>query len=523
MAGRTKLLTAAIRSIRCLMGMRHPTAAILCSEMSAAPTSTQAALMALRERLAEIADLGAVEMLLQWDQLVTMPAQGGESRSHQLAALAGIVHERATAEEIGACLDALEGADLDEIERDVVRVARRDFERARRVPVELAAEIARASADGQEIWQRARERDDFAMFAPALERNVALASERGDRLAEQGQSAYEALLGDYDYGLTVADLERVLGGLARELPALIDDAERHSPERPLTVPVDAQRAAVASILRRLGVEESSWRVDVSVHPFSTWIGRGDSRITTRYGDGDVESLLSSLHEYGHALYERQIDPALDRTTLDAGTSMSIHESQSKLWENHVARNPAFAQAMAGELAGGGFRVSPEDLHASLLGVKRSPIRVSADPLTYPLHIVARFELELALIGGKLAVADLPEAWRETMRRLLGVEIESDAQGCLQDVHWSSGAFGYFPSYALGCLIAAQLWEALERDLGPREDDLREARVQPIQSWLGERVHRYGRRLDTMELVERATGKPLGIEAFLRYVTPLAGR
>jgi carboxypeptidase Taq len=497
--------------------------AILCNEMSATPTSTQAALRSLRERLAEIADLGAVEMLLEWDQLVMMPTHGGQARACQLASLARIAHERATAEGIGDCLERLEGADLEELDRDVVRVARRDYERERRVPVELAAEIARASADGQEIWQRAREQDDFAMFAPALERNVALARERGECLAEVGQSTYEALLSDYDYGLRVADVERVLGGLARELPALIDDAERNSPERPLTVPVDAQRTAVAGILRRLGVEDSSWRVDVSAHPFSTWIGRGDSRITTRYGDGDVESLLSSLHEYGHALYDRQIDAALDRTTLDAGTSMSIHESQSKLWENHVARSPAFAQAMAGELAAGGFEIGPDELHASLVGVKRSPIRVSADPLTYPLHIVARFELELALIGGELAVAEVPDAWRETMRRLLGIEIESDAQGCLQDVHWSSGAFGYFPSYALGCLIAAQLWEALQADLGPRDEDLRGAHVEPIQHWLGENVHRYGRRLDTIDLVERASGQPLGIDAFLRYVAPLAGR
>lgn len=477
----------------------------------------------LRARLAELADLTAIEMLMEWDQLVMMPAQAGGARAHQLAALARIAHERATAEEIGGCLRELEGADLDELDRDVVRVARRDWERARRVPRDLAAEIARASAEGQEVWQRARAADDFAMFGPALKRNVALARERGECLAEPGQGAYEALLGDYDHGLTVADLRHVLGGLAQRLPALIDDAERHSPHRSLAVPVDAQRAAVAGIMRRLGVEDSSWRVDVSTHPFSTGIGRGDSRVTTRYDDGDVESLLSSLHEYGHALYERQVDPALDRTNLGMGTSMSIHESQSKLWENHVARNAAFARAMADELhSSGGFDVDADELYATLVGVKRSPIRVSADPLTYPLHIVARFELELALIDGQLAVADLPEAWREAMRRLLGIEIDSDAQGCLQDVHWSAGAFGYFPSYALGCLIAAQLWETLEEQLGPRDDDLREMRVEPIQQWLGENVHRYGRRVDTMPLVEQATGRPLGIDAFLRYVTPLAG-
>jgi len=288
------------------------------------------------------------------------------------------------------------------------------------------------------------------------------------------------------------------------------------------VPVAAQRAAVATVLRRLGVDPSGWRVDVSAHPFTAWIGRGDTRVTTRYSDGDVESLLSSLHEYGHALYERQIDPALARTNVGQGTSMSIHESQSKLWENHVARNPAFAEVLAGELAAGGFPVAARDLRAALVGVERSPIRVSADPLTYPLHIVVRFELELALVHGELAVDDLPDAWRERMRALLGVEVRSDALGCLQDVHWGSGNFGYFPSYALGCLIAAMLWETIEADLGPRDDDLRRCEAAPIQRWLAEHVHRHGRRMDTTELLQHATGRALEIEPFLRYVAPLAG-
>ncbi len=315
----------------------------------------------------------------------------------------------------------------------------------------------------------------------------------------------------------------MFSALARELPPLAAEASALSPPRTLEVPVAAQQAAVAGTLRRLGVDEASWRVDVSTHPFTAWVGQGDSRVTTRYSDGDVESLLSSLHEYGHALYERQIDPALDRTNLGTGTSMSIHESQSKLWENHVARSPAFAEVLAAELGAGGFSVSAADLHATLVGVEPSLVRVSADPLTYPLHIVVRFELELALIEGDLAVADLPAAWREQMRRLLGVEVPSDALGCLQDVHWGAGAFGYFPSYALGCLIAAQLWEAMEAEIGPREDELRRGEVEPIQRWLAEHVHRFGRRLDTMPLVERATGRTLEIEPFLRYVAPLAGR
>jgi carboxypeptidase Taq len=289
------------------------------------------------------------------------------------------------------------------------------------------------------------------------------------------------------------------------------------------VPVSAQQAAVSAVLRRLGVEKSSWRVDVSTHPFTAWMGRNDTRVTTRYSDGEVESLLSSLHEYGHALYERQVDPTLERTNLAGGTSMSVHESQSKLWENHVARNRAFAEVMASELAAGGFSVSAAELHATLVGVEPSAIRVSADPLSYPLHIILRFELELALIGGELDVSDLPAAWNEGMRRLLDVEVPSDALGCLQDVHWSGGAFGYFPSYALRCLIAAQLWETIESDLGSLEDDLSRGETTQIQGWLAEHVHRYGRRLDTMPLVEQATGRALETGPFLRYVAPLAHR
>jgi carboxypeptidase Taq len=480
-----------------------------------------AALQQLRERLAELADLTSVGMLLEWDQLVMMPGEGAAARAHQLGALARLTHERATGEELGGWLDQLEGTELDELDRDIVRLARRDWERARRIPDELAVELARAGADGQEIWQRARAEDDFGAFAPALERNVELARAYGDCLAEGEQSAYEGLLGDYDFGLQSAELQRIFGALAQALEPLIEQACARSPARTLQVPVTAQQAAVAGTLRRLGVEQQSWRVDVSTHPFTSWMGRGDTRLTTRYSDGDVESLLSSLHEYGHALYERQIDPALDRTNLGCGTSMSIHESQSKLWENHVARSPAFAEVMAGELAAGGFAIAPAELHASLVGVERSPIRVSADPLTYPLHIVLRFELEQALIAGELGVSELPAAWHEGMRRLLGVEVPSDALGCLQDVHWSAGSFGYFPSYALGCLIAAQLWEAIEAELGSREADLRSGEVTQIQGWLAEHVHRHGRRLDTMALVEQATGRSLEIEPFLRYVAPLA--
>ncbi|MGH2864664.1 MAG: carboxypeptidase M32 [Solirubrobacteraceae bacterium] len=477
----------------------------------------------LRERVAELADLAGVEMLVSWDQLVMMPERGGAARAQQLGTLARLTHERATAQEIGTWLAELDGVPLDGLDRDIVRIARRDWERASRVPDELSAELARAAADGQESWQDARAADDFASFAPALERNVELARERAACLAQDGESAYDALLGDYDFGLRTDELRRVFGELAAALEPAVAQAARRSSRASLEVPVPAQQKAVASTLRRLGVEDVSWRVDVSAHPFTAWIGRDDTRLTTRYNDGNVESLLSSLHEYGHALYERQTDPSLERTNLGTGTSMSVHESQSKLWENHVARDRAFVELLAEELTAAGCTVEPQRLHAALVGVEPSAIRVSADPLTYPLHIVLRFELESALINGELAVADVPTAWNDGMRRLLGVEVSSDAHGCLQDVHWGAGSFGYFPSYALGCLIAAQLWEMMRMQLGSLEDDLRRGELSRIQGWLGEHVHRYGRRLDTIPLLEQATGRGLEIDPFLRYVAPLAER
>ncbi|MEA2152096.1 MAG: carboxypeptidase Taq [Solirubrobacteraceae bacterium] len=473
--------------------------------------------------MAELADLSAMEMLAVWDQLVMMPGEGAPARAQQLGTLARLSHERATSQEVGEWLGELEGQRLDELDADIARLARRDWERARRVPTELAVELAQASAQGQESWRAAREADDFAAFAPALARNVELARAYGECLAERDERPYDALLAEHDFGLATADLRRLFAALADALAPLVAEAEVHSPKRSLAVPAAAQEAAVAGTLRRVGVDDASWRVDVSAHPFTAWVGPRDSRLTTRYGDGEVESLLSSLHEYGHALYERQIDPALDRTNLGRGTSMSVHESQSKLWENHVARSAAFAEVLAAELGRGGFAVTPADLHATLVGVQPSLIRVSADPLTYPLHIILRFELELAMVEGELAVADLPGAWRDEMRRLLGIEVPSDALGCLQDVHWGAGSFGYFPSYALGCLIAAQLWEAMEAQIGSREQDLRRGDVAAIQRWLAENVHRHGRRLDTLPLVERATGGPLAVDPFLRYVAPLAGR
>jgi carboxypeptidase Taq len=475
------------------------------------------ALDALRDRLGELYDLGAIARLAGWDQRTMMPPAGGPSRAHQMGTLERLAHERATSDEIGEWLDELErdGAELSDVDRDVVRLARRDWDRARRVSGDLAAELALAGAEGQQAWQSARAASDFAAFAPALRRNVELARAYA-ACFDEGETPYDALLDDYDFGLRAAQLRELFGRLAEALPPLAGVLAARPAPPELVIPVEAQRAAVAGTLRRVGVDERSWRVDTSPHPFTTWVGRGDTRVTTRYENQPLESVLAALHEFGHGLYEDQIPAELSRTNLGSGTSMSAHESQSKLWENHVGRHPAFAPIIAAELTAGGYAIEPDTLHAVITRVRPSLIRVSADEVTYPLHIVLRFELEVALIEGTLDVADVPAAWNDGMRRLLGVEVPDDAHGVLQDMHWGAGAFGYFPSYALGCLIAAQLWERLTEDLGPQDDALRAGDVSAVRGWLADHVHRHGRRLDTVELVERATGRGLDVEPFLRH-------
>ncbi len=482
-----------------------------------------AALDALRARLAELADLDALGNLAGWDQRTIMPADGATSRAQQLSTLARLAHERASADEVGGWLDALEAqADgLGELDADLVRLARRDHNRRRRVPGELAAELAEAAASGQDIWEAAREDGDFDAFAPALERNVELARAYA-ACFDDADGPYDALLADYDFGLTAVRIAEIFAPLANTLPALVAEGARRPAAGLPAVPLDVQRAAVPAVLERVGVTEQGWRLDVSAHPFTCWVGPRDTRLTTRYVDEDLQSLLAALHEFGHGLYERQIADELARTNLGEGTSMSAHESQSKLWEDHVGRHPAFATVIADALGASGLEVDAAAVHGALTEVRPSPIRVTADPVSYPLHIVLRFELERALIEGTLAVADLPAAFHDGMRRLLGVEPPSVADGVLQDVHWSGGAFGYFPSYALGCLIAAQLWEALEADLGAQDDALRAGDVEPLRAWLADRVHRHGRRLDTEPLVRAATGRQLDSAAFLRHAASLVG-
>jgi carboxypeptidase Taq len=483
------------------------------------------ALTELRERLAEIADLNAAGGLLGWDQQTMMPERAAPQRAEQLGTLGKLLHERFTDDAIGRLLEAAQ-PEPDSTDAALVRVTRRDWEKARRVPSQLAAELARAGALGHAAWVDARERSDFAAFLPFLRHNVELKL-RYVECFEGYDDPYDVLLDDYEEGMTSAEVDALFTELRAGLVPLIaaiaersdavDDAPLHG-----DFPVERQRELVGGVLRQLGWSADGWRLDDAAHPFATSFGPGDVRLTTRYDRSYVGmALYGAIHEFGHGLYESQVDSALARGPLGEGVSLGVHESQSRLWENVVGRGRPFAGWLHGRLR----EVFPERFdavdadafHRAVNKVQPSLIRVEADEATYGLHIILRFELERAMIAGTVALDELPEAWNARMKQYLGIEVPDDARGVLQDVHWAGGDIGYFATYALGNLIAAQLWERAQADLPSLDGQLASGDGSGLRAWLGEHVHRFGRTYPPRELVRRAVGEPIQVEPFLDYL------
>jgi carboxypeptidase Taq len=453
----------------------------------------------LLRRLGELSDLRHAGHVLAWDQQVMMPPAGGAARGQALGALQSLAHERLVAPELGALLDAENGEDP-----QLVRVVRRDHEVARKVSGELASAMARAGSDGFEVWLRAREANDFAIFEPALRRNIALAREYAACFPEAAHP-YDALLDRYEPGTTTAQVRTLFATLRDGL-----------------YPVAAQREVGLEIVQAMGFHASAWRLDDAVHPFAASPSQQDVRITSRFDDESLTGLFALMHEVGHGLYEHGVDPALARTTLDSGVSLGVHESQSRMWENLVGRSepfwshwlPRLARAMPETLGG----VALDDFLRAINVVAPTLIRVEADELTYSLHVILRFELELALIEGTLDAAGLPAAWADKMREMLGIEVPDDLRGVLQDIHWSEGIIGYFPTYAIGNVLAAQLWVAARAALPGLDDDLRAGEYANLRAWLVEHVHRHGRRLTPPELIAQAVGGPLDPAPMLAHLT-----
>jgi len=482
----------------------------------------------LRQRLAELSDLRDVGHLMHWDQQTMMPPRGGEARANALATLERISHEMFVSDETGGLIEsaseALDGADPDSDEARLIAVVRRRWEKARHVPTELAAELAHAASVGQEAWVKARAASDFSAFAPFLERNLEL-QQRYVACFKGFDCAYDVLLDDYDPGMKSADVAALFEQLRAELVPLIAELTAEKIEDSCLrggFPIARQRQLVAGVVERMGFDPQGWRLDDAVHPFATSFGSSDVRITTRWDENFFASALyGAMHECGHGLYEAGIDSSLQRTPLGHGESLSIHESQSRLWENMVGRSAPFGRFLAPRIAElfpeSAAALEPTSLFRAVNRVERSFIRVEADEATYGLHIVLRFELEQELIEGRLAVSELPGAWNSRFNDYLGLEVKDDADGVLQDVHWAAGLLGYFPTYALGNLVAGALWERVRSDLPALDDSIEAGELTPLREWLREHVHRHGAKFTTRELLDRVVGQPLSVEPFVSYL------
>jgi len=475
--------------------------------------------------------------ILSWDQETYMPEGAVEERASQQALLQSLVHERNTAPRVGELLEVLtaagggDGRDgtgpagLSGIDAAFVREKKRQYTQSTRVPPELVKELAETASRGQHAWAAARKANDYEQFKPWLSTLLRLSREFADALGHDG-NRYDALLDQYEPYAKTEEIAEVFGGLRSGLVDLVQRIAE-APQVDDRVfrqkfPVSAQEAASRRVMTALGYETTRGRLDVSAHPFTTTLGGNDVRITTRYHEDQLPSgLFSTIHETGHALYELGVAPELQGTLLAEGTSLGIHESQSRMWENMIGRSRQFWSYWLPELHGyfpeqlGG--VDLETFYRGINRVEPSLIRVEADEVTYSLHIIMRFELEQALLADDLSVDDLPAAWAEKSRDLLGIVPGDYASGVLQDVHWSFGAFGYFPTYALGNLYAAQFLRVMEREIPEMWEKIGRGDSAPVLAWLRDRIHRHGRVKSAGELVQEITGEPLDAGYFIDYL------
>jgi carboxypeptidase Taq len=464
--------------------------------------------------------LGDANMVLSWDQEVMMPEGGTPARSKQRGAVSAVAHDLLVDDDVGEWLDELEGSDLPSEETAVVREIRRQYDRKARVPTDLVEEISEATSDAHPVWQEARENDDWETFAPTVERLLDLKREYAEHV-DPDADPYEVLFADYEPYLDLETAERVLERLRDGLVPLIDavresDADLYAVDG--TFPEDQQLELAREALETLGYDFEHGRLDTAPHPFSSGT-QFDARVTTRFDESDpLDSLGSTIHEFGHATYTQGLRQDVYGSPLGEHRGLTVHESQSRLWENHVGRTRAFWELFAPRFNDQhGTDLSPGQAYEAANQVyEDNLIRVEADELTYHLHIILRFEIERDLLSGDLDVAEVPAVWNDKMEEYLGVRPETDAEGCLQDIHWSHGSFGYFPTYSLGSVLAAQFDAAAREDIVDLDSQVRDGEFDPLHEWLTEHVHRHGQRYTTDELVEEATGEAFTADYFLEY-------
>jgi carboxypeptidase Taq len=482
----------------------------------------------LKERLGEVADIDRAASVLSWDQQVNMPPGGNEARGQQLATLSKIAQEKFITDEVGRLIDDLKqevnGADTDEAA--LVRVAARNYDKARRVPPSFIAEQAIVTSKAFEAWIEAKGKSDFSIFQPHLEKVVELVH-KYISFFPPADHPYDTLLDDYEPGMKTADVKVIFDGLRPKQVKLIKAiaSSKQVKDDFLFKKFNEKKLLDFSekIITGFGYDWNRGRQDKAPHPFETTFSVNDVRITTRYeSDNPLAMLFSTMHEAGHAMYEQGVNPVYDRTPLGGGTSLAVHESQSRMWENLVGRSlpfwehyyPALKKLFPSQLDG----VSLKTFYKAINKVQPSLIRVNADEATYNLHVMLRLELEIGMVDGSIAVKDLPEIWNTKMEEYLGVTPPDDASGVLQDIHWSGGAVGYFSTYALGNLVSVQLWEKINKDIRNLDDQLRKGDFSELLAWLRKNIHQHGQKYEPQQLVEKVTGSKISSGPYVRYLT-----
>jgi carboxypeptidase Taq len=484
-------------------------------------------LISEQKRVALLESCGSV---LGWDRETYMPRGGSEHRANQLSLLAGLSHQWATSPQIGELLGELEGADLG-ADNDVmavnVREARRKFDRATKMPQKLVEEISRVTSLAQQAWIDARQESDFTKFQPWLEQIVSLKREEAQAVGYGDGIPYDALLDEFEPGTTSAEVTAAFTPLREELVKLVSgirDSGVKPPHEILTrtYPPAAQAKFGTRVAAAIGFDFDRGRLDVTTHPFCSGFGPGDCRLTTRYDEHHFPgAFFGTMHEAGHGIYEQGLDRDAFGTAMGHSTSLGIHESQSRMWENFVGRGQAFwdhfysdAQSTFPDALGS---TSIADFYAAINDVRPSMIRVEADEVTYNLHIMLRFEIEQPLIAGDLQPADLPGVWNEKFEQFFGIVPQNDSEGCMQDVHWSAGLIGYFPTYALGNMYAAHFFNAAERELGDLQAMFAKGEFEPLKNWLNINIHKRGQQYSAPRLVEVVTGESLSHEPLVEHL------
>ena len=488
-------------------------------------------MLELKSVLRRHAALDSLVGLLDWDHQVNLPPHSHELRTEQLAVTTEIAHREKTSDSYRRILDDV-GEDYDSLseeDRLIFDHARKHFEKSKEIPNEFAARKAEKQAQAYQKWVEAREADDFDSFAPFLEEQIELCKEEAGYVGSHSD-AYAYMIDQFDEGMDPETIDRLFGPMGEALQDLLSRCtceEEGVFFSGLKFPAEKQEVFLREVITKMGFDFNHGRLDRSVHPFCAGTGQ-DIRMTTRFfEDNPLDSLYSSIHETGHALYEQGLPPEDWGNRLGTHAGMAVHESQSRLWENQVARSVEFwefwesryRECFAEQLNG----ISSKDWLNSVMIIKPIPIRVDSDEVTYNLHILIRYELEKRLFAGDLMVKDLPAAWNALYERLLGICPGSDAEGVLQDVHWSSGAFGYFPSYAVGNIISAQLWESLESSVQNVKDQVRSGEYASILKWLRERIHSVGARYSAKDLVKEVTGKDLSEQPLVKYLDGKYGK